>query len=57
MAVLQRQLADVLETAAANHAAIVEALELMANPVIGVAQRLRHEEQPPEDGQDSPATR
>lgn len=42
-AVLQRQLADVLETAASNHAAIVQALEMMSNPVIGVAQRVRTE--------------
>lgn len=47
-AALQRQLADVLDTAAANHAAIVQALELMTNPVVGVAQRLRH------DGEDAP---
>ncbi len=40
-AVLQRQLADVLETAATNHAAIVQALEMMTQPVITVAQRVR----------------
>ena len=40
-AVLQRQMAEVVESAASNHAAIVQALELRSNPVIGVAQRLR----------------
>lgn len=44
-AVLQRQLADVMETAASNHAAIVQALELMSNPVIGVAQRVRSDKE------------
>lgn len=43
-AVLQRQMAEVVEGAAASHAAIVEALELMSNPVLGVAHRLRAEE-------------
>jgi hypothetical protein len=43
-AVLQRQMAEIVESAAANHAAIVQALELMSNPVIGVAQKLRSEE-------------
>jgi hypothetical protein len=45
-AVLQRQMADVVESAAASHATIVQALELMSTPVIGVAQRVRPEEQP-----------
>jgi hypothetical protein len=43
-AVLQRQMAEVVEGVAASHAAVVEALELMSNPVIGVAHRLRAEE-------------
>ena len=43
-AVLQRQTADVVEQVAASHAAVVDALELLANPVIGVAHRLRAEE-------------
>jgi len=43
-AVLQRQMADVVENAAASHAAIVQALELMSNPVIGVAHKLRSED-------------
>ena len=46
-AVLQRQMAEVVESAAASHAAIVQALEMMSNPVLGVAHRLRSEEQPP----------
>lgn len=50
-AVLQRQLADVLDTAAANHAAIVQAVELMASPVTAVAHRLRGEN----DGSDRSA--
>src|SRR3954466_11709770 len=41
VAVLPRQVADLGEVAAANHAAIVEALEMMTSPVTGVAQRLR----------------
>ncbi len=49
-AVLQRQLADVLETAATNHAAIVQALEMMTNPVIGVAHMVRTEA----DDEDAP---
>ena len=40
-AVLQRQLADVMDTAATNHAAIVQALEMMSAPVMTVAQRVR----------------
>ena len=40
-AVLQRQLADVMDTAASNHAAIVQALEMMTAPVVTVAQRVR----------------
>jgi hypothetical protein len=40
-AVLQRQLADVMDTAATNHAAIVQALEMMTAPVMTVAQRVR----------------
>lgn len=43
-AVLQRQTAEVVEQVAASHAAVVDALELLSNPVIGVAQRLRAEE-------------
>jgi hypothetical protein len=43
-AVLQRQMAEVVEGVAASHAAVVDALELMSNPVIGVAHRLRAEE-------------
>jgi hypothetical protein len=43
-AVLQRQTADVVEQVAASHAAVVDALELLSNPVIGVAHRLRAEE-------------
>ncbi len=43
-AVLQRQMAEVVEGAAASHAAIVDALELMSNPVLGVAHRFRAEE-------------
>jgi hypothetical protein len=43
-AVLQRQLADTVEQVAASHAAVVEALELLSNPVIGVAQKLRAED-------------
>ncbi len=46
-AVLQRQLADTVEQVAASHAAVVEALELLPNPVIGVAHRLRAEEKRP----------
>jgi hypothetical protein len=46
-AVLQRQMADVVENAAASHAAIVQALEMMSNPVVGVAQKLRSEEAAP----------
>jgi hypothetical protein len=48
-AVLQRQLADTVEQVAASHAAVVEALELLSNPVIGVAQRLRTEDRRPSD--------
>lgn len=40
-AVLQRQLADVMDTAATNHAAIVQALEMMSAPVMTVAHRVR----------------
>ena len=40
-AVLQRQMAEVVEGVAASHAAVVDALELMSNPVIGVAHKLR----------------
>jgi hypothetical protein len=43
-AVLQRQTADVVEQVAASHAAVVDALELLSSPVIGVAHRLRAEE-------------
>jgi hypothetical protein len=43
-AVLQRQMAEVVEGVAASHAAVVEALELLSNPVIGVAHKLRAEE-------------
>lgn len=43
-AVLQRQTADVVEQVAASHAAVVDALELLSNPVIGVAHKLRAEE-------------
>ena len=43
-AVLQRQMAEVVEGVAASHAAVVEALELMSNPVIGAAHKLRAEE-------------
>ena len=43
-AVLQRQMAEVVEGAAASHAAIVDALEMMSSPVLGVAQKLRTEE-------------
>ncbi len=43
-AVLQRQTADVVEQLAASHAAVVDALELLSNPVIGVAHKLRAEE-------------
>jgi hypothetical protein len=43
-AVLQRQMAEVVEGVAASHAAVVDALELMSNPVLGVANRLRSEE-------------
>ena len=43
-AVLQRQLAETVEQVAASHAAVVEALELLSNPVIGVAQKLRADE-------------
>ncbi len=54
-AVLQRQMAEVVESAAANHAAIVQALELMSNPVIGVAQKLRSEEPAPADPKRKPS--
>ena len=47
-AVLQRQLADLLDRAAANQVAVVEALELMANPMLGVAHRLRGNDDPDE---------
>lgn len=47
-AVLQRQMAEVVEGVAASHAAVVDALELMSNPVIGVAHRLRAEEKKPQ---------
>lgn len=43
-AVLQRQTADVVEQVAASHAAVVDALELLSNPVIGVAHKLRADE-------------
>jgi len=43
-AVLQRQMTEVVESAAASHAAIVDALELMSNPVLGVAHKLRSED-------------
>lgn len=43
-AVLQRQTAEVVEQVAASHAAVVDALELLSNPVIGVAHRLRADE-------------
>lgn len=43
-AVLQRQMAEVVEGVAASHAAVVEALELMSSPVLGAASRLRTEE-------------
>ena len=43
-AVLQRQMTEVVESAAASHAAIVDALELMSNPVLGVAGKLRSED-------------
>lgn len=43
-AVLQRQTAEVVEQVAASHAAVVDALELLSNPVIGVAHKLRAEE-------------
>jgi hypothetical protein len=43
-AVLQRQTAEVVEQVAASHAAVVEALELLSNPVIGVAHKLRSDE-------------
>jgi hypothetical protein len=43
-AVLQRQMAEVVEGVAASHAAVVNALELMSNPVIGVAHKLRTED-------------
>ncbi len=43
-AVLQRQMADTVEQVAASHAAVVDALELLSNPVLGVAQKLRAEE-------------
>jgi hypothetical protein len=43
-AVLQRQTAEVVEQLAASHAAVVDALELLSNPVIGAAQRLRAED-------------
>ena len=43
-AVLQRQMAEVVEGVAASHAAVVEALELMSNPVLGVASKLRADE-------------
>ena len=43
-AVLQRQMADVVEQVAASHAAVVDALELLSNPVIGVAHKLRADE-------------
>jgi hypothetical protein len=40
-AVLQRQLADLMETAASNQAAVVQALEMMSNPFLAVADRVR----------------
>jgi hypothetical protein len=43
-AVLQRQMAEVVETVAASHAAVVDALELMSSPVLGVASKLRAED-------------
>ncbi len=43
-AVLQRQMADTVEQVAASHAAVVDALELLSNPVLGVAQKLRTDE-------------
>ncbi len=49
-AALQRQLADVLDTAAANHVAVVQAVELIASPMMAVAHRLRGEGASPEDG-------
>lgn len=48
-AVLQRQMAEVVEGVAASHAAVVDALELMSNPVLGVANRLRAEEKKVEE--------
>ena len=51
-AVLQRQLADLLDQAAASQAAVVQALELMANPMLGVAHRLRRDG----DADESPET-
>ena len=56
-AVLQRQMAEVVESAATSHAAIVQALEMMSNPVLGVAQKLRSEEaapKPPRTGRKRP---
>lgn len=47
-AVLQRQTAEVVEQVAASHAAVVDALELLSNPVIGVAHRLRTDEKEPD---------
>ena len=43
-AVLQRQMAEVVEQVAVSHAAVVDALELLSNPVVGVAHRLRTDE-------------
>ena len=45
-AVLQRQMAEVVESAAASHASIVQALEMMSNPVLGVAHKLRSDDKP-----------
>lgn len=41
---LQRQLADLTQKAAQNQTMVVEALEMMTGPVVGLAQRLRQDE-------------
>lgn len=56
-AVLQRQLADVMDTAASNHAAIVQALEMMSAPVMTVAHRMRSDTDLGESGASGKATR
>lgn len=49
-AVLSRQAADVLEGAAVSYSAMVDAMEAMATPVVGMAQRLRIDPKPDAGG-------